>query len=73
MTHQNPMQLATTALNMGRNSTGMDSLVFNKMAVVCMGVTAVAAVAQVTIPVFRELLTALNRKHEKDECRGRGR
>ena len=68
MTAANPFQLAYTAQQMARNAPKSDAVVFNKVAMVCMGVMAVASVAQVLQPILREL----NARH-RDEQRGRSR
>lgn len=70
MTTPNPLHLANTAQQMARNAPAADAVVFNKVAMVCMGVMAAASVAQ----VFQPLLRDLNRKHEGDfRARGRSR
>jgi hypothetical protein len=63
----NPMHVATMAQKMAANADGMDSKVFQKVAMVSMGVMAVASVAQMLAPLLREL----NRKHDHEDCRGR--
>lgn len=69
MTTPNPLHLANTAQQMARTAPASDAVVFNKVAMVCMGVMAAASVAQ----VFQSMLRDLNRKHATDEQRGRGR
>ena len=69
MTAPNPLHLANTAQQMARTAPASDAVVFNRMAMVCMGVMAAASVAQ----VFQSMLRDLNRKHAADEQRGRGR
>ncbi len=57
---------------MARSAPASDAVVFNKVAMVCMGVMAAASVMQVLQPLLRDL----NRKHAADEPRkrvGRGR
>lgn len=72
MTTPNPLQLANTAQQMARNAPAGDAVVFNKVAMCCMGVMAVASVLQVLQPLLRDL----NRQHTKQMYRddhGRGR
>jgi hypothetical protein len=64
MTTPNPLHLANTAQSMARSAPGGDAAVFNKVAMVCMGVTALASAVQVLQPLLREH----DRKHA-----GRGR
>ena len=68
MTAPNPLHLANTAQQMARSAPAAEAVVFNKVAMVCMGVMAVASVLQVLQPLLRDL----NGKHEK-HGRGRGR
>ncbi|GMU39035.1 MAG: hypothetical protein KJ057_17225 [Phycisphaerae bacterium] len=70
MSTPNPLHLANTAQQMARNAPASDAVVFNKVAMVCMGVMAAASVMQVLQPLIRDL----NRKHESEvRTRGRGR
>jgi hypothetical protein len=62
MTGPNPLQLANTAQQMARNAPKDDAVVFNKVAMICMGVMATASVLQVIKPLLRELL----RKHDRE-------
>lgn len=55
MTHPSPLDLARTAQNMARGAPADNALVFNKVAMVCMGVMAAASVLQVLRPMLREL------------------
>lgn len=64
----NPLHLANTAQHMARNAPKDDAVVFNKVAMVCMGVMAAASVMQMLQPLLREI----NRKHDMCE-RHRGR
>lgn len=70
MSTPNPLHLANTAQQMARTAPASDAVVFNRMAMVCMGVMAAASVAQ----VFQSLLRDLNR-HEaaKRGTQGRSR
>lgn len=61
MTTPNPLHLANTAQHMARSAPGGDAAVFNKVAMVCMGVMATASVLQVLQPYLR----ALNEKHKR--------
>lgn len=70
MSTPNPLHLANTAQQMARTAPASDAVVFNRMAMVCMGVMAVASVAQ----VFQSLLRDLNRKEAaKRGTQGRSR
>lgn len=72
MSTPNPLHLANTAQQMARSATAADAVVFNKVAMVCMGVMAAASVVQMLQPLLREL----NHKHTKQmfgDDRGRGR
>lgn len=70
MTQPNPLHVANTAQQMARMAPKNDAVVFNRLAMVCMGVMAAAAVVQMLQPLLREI----NRKHAReDEHRGRGR
>lgn len=65
----NPLQVANEAQKMAQNAEGMESRLFQKVAVVSMGVVAVASVMQVLMP----LLHQLNRKYDDEKREGRGR
>ncbi|MCC6228544.1 MAG: hypothetical protein IT432_04880 [Phycisphaerales bacterium] len=69
MTTPNPLHLANTAQHMARSAPGGDAAVFNKVAMVCMGVMAAASVVQVLQPI----LSHLNRKHADRAGDDRGR
>ncbi|MBX3396707.1 MAG: hypothetical protein KF841_15225 [Phycisphaerae bacterium] len=70
MTQPSPLHLANSAQQMARLAPKTDAVVFNKVAMVCMGVMAAAAVVQMLQPLLREL----NRRHDRHEGRhGRGR
>ncbi len=69
MTAPNPLHLANTAQQMARLAPKDDAIVFNKVAMVCMGVMAAASVMQVLQPMLREL----NRHHDERSPRGKGR
>jgi hypothetical protein len=68
MNAPNPLHLANTAQQMARYAPKDDAVVFNKVALVCMGVMAAASVLQVLQPILRDL----NRKHSP-ETHHRGR
>lgn len=55
MTGTSPLQLANTAQQMARSAPKNDAVVFNKVAMICMGVMAAASVLQVLRPLLREL------------------
>lgn len=68
MSTPNPLHLANTAQQMARQAPKDDAVVFNKVAMVCMGVMAAASVVQVLRPLLRDLT------HQHDgESRSRGR
>jgi hypothetical protein len=70
MNAPNPLHLANTAQQLARNAPKDDAVVFNKVAMICMGVMAAAAVMQAVQPLLRDL----TRKHEGDSrSHGRGR
>lgn len=68
MTQPSPLHVANTAQQMARMAPKNDAVVFNRVAMVCMGVMAAAAVVQMLQPLLREI----NRKHERGR-RGQGR
>lgn len=55
MTTPNPLHLANTAQMMARNAPQNDAVVFNKVAMICMGVMAAASVVQMLQPILREI------------------
>jgi len=55
MTGPNPFQIANTAQQMARYAPRDDAVVFNKVAMICMGVMAAASVVQMLQPLLREL------------------
>lgn len=70
MSAPNPLHLANTAQQLARNAPANDAVVFNKVAMICMGVMAAASVLQVLQPMLRDL----NRKHAgESQGQGRGR
>jgi len=72
MTAPNPLHLANTAQQMARSAPAADAVVFNKVAMVCMGVMAAASVMQVLQPLLRDL----NRRDQvtrQQSQRGRSR
>jgi hypothetical protein len=62
----NPLHLATTAQEMARKAEGREGVMFQKVALVCMGVMALASVTQ----VLHSLLRDLNRKEHHERSRG---
>ena len=62
MMPHDPLHLANAAQNLARKAEAADGVVFNKVALVCMGVMAFASVAQ----VFHSLLRDLNRKEHRE-------
>ena len=69
MTTPNPLHLANTAQQMARNAPQNDAVVFNKVAMLSMGVMAAASVIQLLQPLLRDL----TRKHDKPADHGRRR
>lgn len=70
MNQPSPLHLADRAQQMARLAPKTDAVVFNRVAMVCMGVMAAASVVQMLHPLLREL----NRKHANEhDLRGRGR
>ncbi|MFN7742713.1 MAG: hypothetical protein ACK5Q8_04620 [Phycisphaerales bacterium] len=65
MTAPNPLHLANTAQQMARSAPAGDAAVFNKVAMICMGVMAAASVVQMLQPLLREL----NHKHSRESSR----
>jgi hypothetical protein len=72
MTTPNPLHLANSAQQMARNAPASDAAVFNKVAMISMGVMAFASVVQILQPLLRDL-NGKHAKHGSDEARGRGR
>lgn len=70
MTSPNPLHLANTAQNMARNAPQGDAVVFNKVAMICMGVMAAASVVQMLQPLLRNLN---NKDSGHQSGHGRGR
>lgn len=69
-TPPNPLHLANAAQQMARAAPQNDAVVFNKVAMICMGVMAAASVIQVLQPLLREL----NRQHDRESpAAGRSR
>lgn len=69
MTTPTPFHVASTAQQMARFAPAADAVVFNKVAMVCMGVMAAASVMQVLQPLLRQLN---DHPHERQR-HGRGR
>jgi hypothetical protein len=61
-----PLRIANTAQDMARKAQGTDCVMFNKVAMVCMGVTAVVSVGH----ALHSLLKELNRKEHRERSRG---
>lgn len=51
----NPLHVASLSQQMARTSSQSEAIVFNRVAVVCMGVVAIASVLQALQPLLREL------------------
>lgn len=61
-----PIRRVNAAQEMARKCDGAEGTMFNKVTMVCMGVMALASVAQ----ALHLLLRDLNRKENKDRGRG---
>lgn len=72
MTTPNPLHLANTAQQMARNAPAADAAVFNKVAMISMGVMAAASVVQILQPLLRDL-NGKHDKHTSENSRGKGR
>ena len=68
MPPRNPYTFVDTAERMARHAPPESAVAFNRMAMVCMGVMAVASVVQVLQPLLRDL-----NRHADRHDRGRGR
>jgi hypothetical protein len=64
-----PAQVANVAQQITRNAEGRDALLFRKVALVNLGVMALASVSQVLLDVFRKK----SRCYDRDEASRRGR
>jgi hypothetical protein len=62
--------LANTAQQMARNAPKDDAVVFNKVAMICMGVMAASSVVQMLQPLIRDLTRGRDRQSDQE---GRGR
>lgn len=69
MTAPNPLHVANTAQQMARAAPKEEAVVFNRVAMVCMGVMAAASAAQ----MLHSLLREFNRVHDKDRAGSRSR
>lgn len=69
MTQPNPLHLANTAQQMARSAPAADAVVFNKVAMISMGVMAAASVIQLLQPMIRDLYA----KHNDSDHHGRHR
>jgi hypothetical protein len=72
MTTPNPLHLANSAQQMARTAPACDAAIFNKVAMISMGIMAAASVVQMLQPLLRDL----NRKpdkHPSNAERGRSR
>ena len=67
----NPFFVARDAQNMARHASERDAAVFNKVAILCMGVMAAASAASILQPLVRAL-KAKDEKRTRDD-RGPGR
>ena len=65
----NAYQIANTAQQMARNAPKTDAVIFNKVAMVCMGVMAAASVMQVLQPILRDLTKRSDEKHSRHRSR----
>src|SRR5262245_32325636 len=70
MTNPNPLHLANTAQNMARNAPKDDAMVFNKVAMICMGVMAGSSILQTIQPLLKSFA---KRESDRDSRHGRER
>lgn len=66
MTAPNPLHVANTAQQMARAAPKEEAVMFNRVAMVCMGVMAAASAAQ----MLQSLLREFNRVHDHERSRG---
>jgi hypothetical protein len=66
MTQPNPLHLANTAQNMARNAPKDEAVVFNKVALICMGTMAAASVVQMLQPILRSLRKKDSPQHGRE-------
>jgi hypothetical protein len=66
---QNPLHVANMAQRMAENASGSNSLLFERVAIVSMGVVALGSMVQVLAPLLKEL----NRKHDEHQGHARTR
>lgn len=64
MTHPSPLDLAKTAQTMARSAPADNAVVFNKVAMVCMGTMALASVLQVLQPMIKDLAVRREDHHQ---------
>jgi hypothetical protein len=69
MTQPNPLHLANTAQQMARSAPAGDAVIFNKVAMISMGVMAAASVVQVLQPLLRDLAA----RHRDEDRHGHRR
>ena len=72
MTTPNPLHLANSAQQMARTAPACDAAIFNKVAMISMGVMAAASVVQMLQPLLRDL-NGKHDKHTPDSKRGKSR
>lgn len=72
MTAPNPLYVANTAQQMARSAPTTDAVIFNKVAMISMGVMAAASVLQVLQPLLRDLNGKRSKQMFGDD-HGRGR
>lgn len=65
----NPLHIANEAQKMAQKAEGSDGKVFQKVAMISMGVMAAASVVHMLTPLLREL----NRKYGNERDRGHDR
>jgi hypothetical protein len=67
----NPFYLAKEAQHMAAKADGTDCKVFQKMALITMGVMAAAGASQVLLQLWKELRRKDDRDHGRSAGRGR--
>ncbi len=71
MNPPNPFYVARDAQNMARHASERDAAVFNKVAMVCMGVMAAASAASLLQPLMRALKAKEDKRTRDDRGPGR--
>ena len=65
----NPLHVANLAQQMSKQAEGIDAKMFQKVALISMGVMAIGSIAQVALEVMRKRCP----NYDRDECARRHR